>query len=88
MSLQTTTHRLFHRAAPMRTFSSSAGRRKALQNWKRPSIDDLLVPTEPWARVHARNQKKFNILIDIFIMSTQRDLHFRLQVTLQWQRAV
>merc|ERR1712130_58236 len=28
---------------------------------KRPSIDDLLVPTEPWARVHARNQKKFNI---------------------------
>merc|ERR1719460_3516513 len=33
----------------------------ALQNWKRPSIDDLTVPTEPWARVHARNQKKFNI---------------------------
>merc|ERR1711971_442867 len=29
--------------------------------WKRPSIDDLTVPTEPWARVHARNQKKFNI---------------------------
>ena len=22
---------------------------------------DFLVPTEPWARVHARNQKKFNI---------------------------
>merc|ERR1711971_481570 len=38
-----------------------AGRRKALENWKRPSIDDLTVPTEPWARVHARNQKKFNI---------------------------
>ena len=61
MSLQTTTHRLLHRAAPMRTFSMTAGRRKALQNWKRPSIDDLTVPTEPWARVHARNQKKFNM---------------------------
>ena len=33
------------------------------------------------------NHKNFNILIDIFIMSTQRDLHFRLQITLQWQRA-
>merc|ERR1719266_2387869 len=45
--------------APMRTFSTTAGRRKALQNWKRPSIDDLTVPTEPWGRVHARNQKKY-----------------------------
>jgi len=36
-------------------------RGKALQNWKRPSIDELAVPAEPWSRVHDRNQKKFNV---------------------------
>ena len=28
------------------------------QNWKRPSIGELGVPREPWARVHERNQRK------------------------------
>lgn len=36
-------------------------RGKALQNWKRPSIDELGVPSEPWSRVHDRNQKKFSV---------------------------
>jgi len=36
-------------------------RGKALQNWKRPSINELSVPSEPWSRVHDRNQKKFNV---------------------------
>jgi len=36
-------------------------RGKALQNWKRPSIDEMAVPSEPWSRVHDRNQKKFSV---------------------------
>jgi len=36
-----------------------AVRGKALQNWARPSIGELGVPTEPWLRVHDNNQKKF-----------------------------
>jgi len=44
-----------------RQFHLSRPDQKALKNWKRPSIDDILVPKEPWSRVHQRNQKKFNI---------------------------
>lgn len=36
-------------------------RGKALQGWQRPSIGELGVPSEPWARVHERNQKKFTL---------------------------
>jgi len=36
-------------------------RGKALQNWKRPSIDEMTVPSEPWSRVHDKKQKKFNM---------------------------
>merc|ERR1712080_675773 len=42
-----------------RKLHTSASRRKALQNWKRPSIEELGVPKEPWNRVHDANQKKF-----------------------------
>jgi len=47
-----------------RTFLSATrlvkipNRGKALENWARPSIDELGVPTEAWAPVHAKvNQK-------------------------------
>jgi len=40
-------------------------RGKALQNWARPSIGELGVPTEPWLRVHENNQKKFSIQLVI-----------------------
>lgn len=43
-----------------RHFSRSALRNKALENWKRPSMDEMLAPKEPWSHVHQRNQKKFN----------------------------
>jgi len=36
-------------------------RGKALQGWRRPSIGELGVPSEPWARVHERNQRKFTL---------------------------
>jgi hypothetical protein len=36
-------------------------RGKALQNWTRPSIDELGVPTKSWARVHERMQRRFNM---------------------------
>ena len=29
----------------------------------RPSIDELGVPSEPWSRVHDRNQKKFSVQV-------------------------
>jgi len=44
-----------------RQLATSRSNCKALQNWKRPSISELGVPREPWARVHDRNQKKFNL---------------------------
>jgi len=34
---------------------------KALKNWKRPSIDEMLMPKEPWKRVYESNQKKYNL---------------------------
>jgi len=43
-----------------KNFHTSQGNFKALQNWKRPSIDEIIIPKEPWGRVHAKNQKKFN----------------------------
>ena len=43
-----------------RSIHSSTLRLKALQNWKRPSIDEIFIPKEPWSRVYARNQKKYN----------------------------
>merc|ERR1712013_96561 len=33
----------------------------ALRDWKRPSVEELTVPRESWAKVHARNQRKFNL---------------------------
>jgi len=36
-------------------------RGKALANWKRPSIDELGVPTQSWTHVHNNNQKRFNV---------------------------
>merc|ERR1712059_39297 len=36
-------------------------RGKALENWARPSMDELLIPTKPHAEVHAANQQKFLI---------------------------
>merc|ERR1711936_870579 len=44
-----------------RVFSSSSVKRKALDNWKRPSIDEIGVPAESWVSVYTKNQKKFNI---------------------------
>jgi len=35
-------------------------RGRAVQNWKRPTMDEYGVPTESWAVVNARNQKKYN----------------------------
>merc|ERR1739838_1207975 len=44
-----------------RLISSSAVRRKALENWTRPNIGEIGTPTESWTAVYAKNQKKFNI---------------------------
>ena len=47
-------------AAAARNFHTSHANFKALQNWKRPSIDEIIIPKEPWSRVHTKNQKKYN----------------------------
>eukprot|EP00092_Neocalanus_flemingeri_P010892 GFUD01011731.1.p1 GENE.GFUD01011731.1~~GFUD01011731.1.p1 ORF type:complete len:270 (+),score=90.62 GFUD01011731.1:63-812(+) len=44
-----------------RLLSSTSVRRKAIENWKRPSIGEIGVPTEVWQAVHSKNQKRFNI---------------------------
>ena len=38
-------------------------RNKAVQNWKRPSMEEYGVPTESWTVVNARNQKKYGMLL-------------------------
>ena len=38
-------------------------RGKALQGWVRPSIDEMGVPTEPWKRVHEKNNRKYNLQV-------------------------
>merc|ERR1719187_2605274 len=43
------------------SFHTSAGRMEALQNWKRPSIDEMLIPTESHSRVYSANQSKYNM---------------------------
>jgi len=44
----------------VRPLHNSNIRLKALENWKRPSIDELITPKEPWRHVHERNQKRYN----------------------------
>merc|ERR1711935_768747 len=43
-----------------RTFKNSCKKEKALENWKRPSIDELGTPIESWKKVFDKNQKRFN----------------------------
>ena len=38
-------------------------RGKALENWARPSIDELGVPTEPWKKVYDARQKKYMAML-------------------------
>ena len=35
----------------------------AVKNYKRPSMDEYGVPTEAWATVNARTQKKYNAML-------------------------
>merc|ERR1712123_430254 len=44
-----------------RLFSYSLVRRKAIENWKRPSIEEIGVPKESWQNVFAKNQKKYTV---------------------------
>ena len=44
-----------------RSFSTSSIKKKALENWKRPSIAEIGVPAESWEVVYSKNQKKFNL---------------------------
>jgi len=46
-----------------RTLKTSCKKEKALENWKRPSIDELGVPSEPWRKVFDRNQKRYNLYL-------------------------
>merc|ERR1740128_1204391 len=48
-------------AANTRSIHISNPRRKALTNWKRPSIEEMTVPSDSWHQVNQKNQKKFNI---------------------------
>merc|ERR1740128_455279 len=48
-------------AANTRSIHISNPRRKALTNWKRPSIEEMTVPRDSWHQVNQKNQKKFNI---------------------------
>merc|ERR1740128_482207 len=45
-------------AANTRSIHLSNPRRKALTNWKRPSIEEMTVPRDSWHQVNQKNQKK------------------------------
>merc|ERR1712106_358361 len=49
------------RGSMKKPLHTSAARRKALENWKRPSIDEMTVPKESHAHVFTKNQKKYNM---------------------------
>merc|ERR1712106_1288043 len=49
------------RGSMKKPLHTSAARRKALENWKRPSIDEMTVPAESHAHVFTKNQKKYNL---------------------------
>jgi len=49
------------RGQSVRFLSSSQVRRKALEGWKRPSIDEIGVPKDNWQGVFAKNQQKYNL---------------------------
>jgi len=44
-----------------RNIHTSSRRFKALENWKRPSIEEMGAPRESWKHVFDRNQKRFNL---------------------------
>merc|ERR1712018_814654 len=46
-----------------RTVQHLQKRGRAVQNWKRPTMDEYPVPTESWAVVNARTNKKYNTLL-------------------------
>eukprot|EP00092_Neocalanus_flemingeri_P034205 GFUD01037201.1.p1 GENE.GFUD01037201.1~~GFUD01037201.1.p1 ORF type:complete len:821 (+),score=315.46 GFUD01037201.1:82-2544(+) len=50
-----------HNISAAKNLHTSQSNFKAIQNWKRPSIDEIFVPKEPWARVHQKNQKRYNV---------------------------
>merc|ERR1711935_1285033 len=43
-----------------RTLKNSCKKEKALEDWKRPSIDELGTPSESWKKVFDKNQKRYN----------------------------
>ena len=57
--------RLLRVGSTLRGHIQSRG--KAVQGYKRPSMDDLGVPTESWAVVNARTQKKYNAVLAVGI---------------------
>ncbi len=40
-------------------------RGKAISNWKRPTMEELPVPSEPWAQVNARENKRYNMQLAV-----------------------
>ena len=44
----------------LRTINTSRAKNKAVKNWERPSIDEMMVPKDPWQRVFDKNQKRYN----------------------------
>ena len=47
----------------LRPLSTGTVHLKALENWKRPTIEEYGTPTEKWEDVYNRNQKKGNLIL-------------------------
>lgn len=52
---------VLRRTATVRSTLSFQTRGKAVQNWKRPTMEEYLAPKEPWQRVNAKNQTRYNM---------------------------
>ena len=46
-----------------------ARRGLALKPWPRPSMSELSVPTEPWEKVHKKNQRKFSLHLVVGVVA-------------------
>jgi len=68
-------------------------RGKAIQNWKRPTMDDYLGPKEPWELVNARRNKEGNyyllagvsVMLSAIIVAIQLDFIDLAPDPLKWK---
>jgi len=64
-----------------RNFHTSTNRLKALENYKRPSMDEYTIPSQSWGQVNAKNQKVFNTQLAVGIAAFSATVAYVISTT-------